>query len=219
MDILSLFTVLTILSALFGYFNLRFLRLPGTIGLLVIAVLFTLGILAAGYFVPEIATRAESFVRGIDFEHLLMDGMLSFLLFAGALHTDFEALKQYRWPIITFATVGVLISTLIVGSLLFLVSTGLGFSISYIYCLLFGALISPTDPIAVLGILKKAGAPKPLEIKIVGESLFNDGIGVVVFLTLYSIARTGLGEITALEVAELFAVEVIGGIALGLALG
>lgn len=145
--------------------------------------------------------------------------MLSFLLFAGALHTNFEQLRVQRWPVLVFATAGVLTSTFLVGTSIFYVLQLLGLSIDYIYCLLFGALISPTDPIAVLGILKKAGAPKKLETKIVGESLFNDGVGVVIFLTVFNIAGSGNESSEAWDIIKLFGEEVIGGIALGLIIG
>ena len=145
--------------------------------------------------------------------------MLSFLLFAGALHTNFEQLKVQRWPILAFSTLGVLVSTFLVGTIMFYVLQAFGLQVDFIYCLLFGSLISPTDPIAVLGILKQAGAPKKLETKIVGESLFNDGVGVVVFLTIFQLASSTTGEIDPLAILELFGVEVIGGIVLGLLIG
>jgi len=139
-------------------------------------------------------------------------------LFAGALHTNFEQLKIQRWPVLVFATFGVLVSTFLVGIIMFYVLQLLELNVDFIYCLLFGSLISPTDPIAVLGILKQANAPKKLETKIVGESLFNDGVGVVVFLTIFAIAKGG-AEVTFGHVAEMFAIEVLGGIVLGLILG
>jgi CPA1 family monovalent cation:H+ antiporter len=145
--------------------------------------------------------------------------MLSFLLFAGALHTNFDQLKVQRGPILAFATLGVMVSTVLVGTIMFYVLGWIGIDVSFIYCLLFGALISPTDPIAVLGILKKAGAPKKLETKIVGESLFNDGVGVVVFLTIFAIAAKPNAKIEFSDIATLFGQEVIGGIGLGLFLG
>jgi CPA1 family monovalent cation:H+ antiporter len=145
--------------------------------------------------------------------------MLSFLLFAGALHTNFQQLKVQRWPVLVFSTFGVLLSTFLVGILMFYVLKVVGLQIDFIYCLLFGALISPTDPIAVLGILKQAGVPKKLEAKIVGESLFNDGVGVVVFLTLFQIASLGNGDIEAFDIVKLFGQEVLGGVALGAGLG
>jgi len=145
--------------------------------------------------------------------------MLSFLLFAGALHTNFDQLKVQRGPILAFATIGVLISTALIGGAMYLMLPLWGLNIDFIYCLLFGALISPTDPIAVLGILKKVGVPKKLETKIVGESLFNDGIGVVVFLIIFAVAESGLDHITPGEIGILLLEEVVGGILLGLFLG
>ncbi len=218
MDYYSIATVLIVLSAVFGYINVRFLKLPITIGLMVITILFTIVIVAIGQFDDTLLVREKELITSIDFKTVLLDIMLSFLLFAGALHTNFEQLKIQRWPVLVFATLGVLVSTFLVGIVMYYVLQVIGLEVDFIYCMLFGALISPTDPIAVLGILKQAGAPKKLETKIVGESLFNDGVGVVVFLTIYAIARGG-GDISLSHVAEMFAVEVLGGIALGLLLG
>ncbi len=219
MDIFTVITILTVLAAIFGYINVRFLRLPTTIGLMIISILFSLLVIAAGYFDHDIIELETELVQSIDFQKVLMEVMLSFLLFAGALHVDFGELKQQRLPIILFATLGVLTSTFLVGGLMYVLLGLLGLATPFIFCLLFGALISPTDPIAVLGILKKAGVPKKLETKIIGESLFNDGIGVVIFLTIYQIARAGMSEINWNEIGLLFLEEVGGGIALGLALG
>jgi CPA1 family monovalent cation:H+ antiporter len=218
MDYYAIVTVLIVLSALFGYINIRFLKLPITIGLMVITIIFTLIIVVIGQFDDALLLRERAFVGSIDFKTVLFDIMLSFLLFAGALHTNFEQLKIQRWPILVFATLGVLVSTFLVGIFMFYTLQLLGLQVNFINCLLFGALISPTDPIAVMSILKQAGAQKKLETKIVGESLFNDGVGVVVFLTILKIAEGGSG-VTFGHVVEMFAVEVIGGIALGLLLG
>jgi len=215
LDYFSIATILIVLSALFGYINVRFLKLPITIGLMVITLFFTLVVIVLSFFDDTLLIREKEFIKSIDFETVLLDIMLSYLLFAGALHTNFQQLKVQRWPVFVFATFGVLVSTFLVGGIIFYVLQVVGLEINFIYCLLFGALISPTDPIAVLGILKQAGAPKKLETKIVGESLFNDGVGVVIFLTIYQIAKGG-GEISFGHVAEMFAVEVLGGIALGL---
>ena len=218
MDYFSIATILIVLSALFGYINVKFLKLPITIGLMVITLVFTLAVIVLGYFDDTLLLREKELILSIDFETVLLDIMLSFLLFAGALHTNFEQLRIQRWPVFVFATVGVLASTFLVGIIMFYALQIVGLEVKFIYCLLFGALISPTDPIAVLGILKQAGAPKKLEAKIVGESLFNDGVGVVIFLTIYQIAKGG-GDVSFGHVAEMFAVEVLGGIALGLLLG
>lgn len=218
MDYFLITTFLVVLAALFGYVNVRFLGLPTTIGLMVITLVFTLAVLGLSVFDDTLLDWEEYIISNIDFQSVLLDGMLSFLLFAGALHTNFEQLRVHRGPVLAFATIGVLTSTFLVGTLTWVVLMLLGMETGYIYCLLFGALISPTDPIAVLSILKKAGAPKGLETKIVGESLFNDGVGVVVFLTLFQIAASP-GRMQFADVAELFGLEVFGGIALGLALG
>ncbi|MCH2489387.1 MAG: sodium:proton antiporter [Flavobacteriales bacterium] len=219
MDYFVIISILVVLAAIFGYINVRFLKLPNTIGLMFITILFTLVIFAISY-VDDTLLNAERFIiTQIDFKSVLLDIMLSFLLFAGALHTNFEQLKIQRAPVLVFATLGVLVSTFLVGTAMYVLLPLLGLEVAYIYCLLFGALISPTDPIAVLGILKKAGVPKKLETKIVGESLFNDGVGVVIFLTIFEIARRGSDSVTALDVVTLFGQEVIGGLLLGLILG
>jgi len=219
LDLFTIITVLVFLSALFGYINVRFLKLPNTIGLMVITIFFTLGVFALSYIDPTLLNAERYILSQIDFKTVLLDIMLSFLLFAGALHTDFDQLKRHRWPIISFATLGVLTSTFLVGFLMFYGLPVVGLEIPFIQCLLFGALISPTDPIAVLGILKTAGVPKRLKTKIVGESLFNDGVGVVVFLTIYKIASPSATGVTAMDVAKLFGFEVFGGILLGFILG
>jgi CPA1 family monovalent cation:H+ antiporter len=218
-DYFLIVTMLVFLSALFGYINVRFLKLPNSIGLMLITILFTFGVFLVSYFDATLLNAEKYIIRHIDFKSVLLDIMLSFLLFAGALHTNFQQLKVQRWPVLVFSTFGVLLSTFLVGIAMFYVLMLVGLSVDFIYCLLFGALISPTDPIAVLGILKQAGVPKKLEAKIVGESLFNDGVGVVVFLTLFQIASLGTGDIEAFDILKLFGQEVLGGIALGGGLG
>lgn len=218
MDYFSIATILIVLSAVFGYINVRFLKLPITIGLMVITLLFTLVVVAISFFDDTLLLREKELISSINFQKVLLDIMLSYLLFAGALHTNFQQLKVQRWPVFVFATFGVMVSTFLVGTIMFYAIQIVGLEVNFIYCLLFGALISPTDPIAVLGILKQAKAPKKLETKIVGESLFNDGVGVVIFLTIYQIAKGG-SDITFVHVAEMFAVEVLGGVVLGLLLG
>jgi len=219
MNIFSIITILVVLSAAFAFINTKFLKLPFTIGLMIIAITFTVAINILGSFNPYILDQAHLLIESIDFETALLDVMLSFLLFAGALHTNLDALKRQRAPIAFFATMGVVISTFLIGTMMYYLFMVFGHPINYIYCLLFGSLISPTDPIAVLGILKDANAPKKLEIKIVGESLFNDGVGVVVFLVIFKIAQQGLGAVDATEITWLFLEEVAGGIVLGLVLG
>ena len=219
MDIFSIITILIVLSAVFAFINTKFLKLPFTIGLMIIAIAFTVGITLLGKINHFFIDEAELLIQSIDFETALLDVMLSFLLFAGALHTKLDALKTLKAPIAAFATIGVVLSTFLVGTLMYFAFLIFGHEINYIYCLLFGALISPTDPIAVLGILKEANAPKKLEVKIVGESLFNDGVGVVVFLVIFKIAQQGLDAVNPGEVGLLFLEEVAGGIALGLLAG
>ena len=185
---------------------------------MLVTILFTLGVLGLSYFDNTLLLKEKELITSIDFKTVLLDVMLSFLLFAGALHTNFEQLKLHRKPIMAFATLGTVVSTFLSGIIVYYLLMLIGFQVDFVYCLLFGALISPTDPIAVLGIMKKVGAPKKLEIKIVGESLFNDGVGVVIFLTIYQIAKGG-ADISALGITKLFLVEVVGGLGLGLLLG
>jgi CPA1 family monovalent cation:H+ antiporter len=219
----DLAAILLTLAAGFGYINYRWLKLPHTIGLVVIALLASVGVLALDLVAPSLGFQAAvgGAVESVDFPDVLMKGMLSFLLFAGALHVDLEQMAQRKWAIGVMATVGVLVSTFVVGYATFLVTGWLGFTIPLTYCLVFGALISPTDPIAVLGILKTIEVPEALEAKIAGESLFNDGVGIVVFTILVAIAvGTDAGHpVTAAGIAELFAVEAVGGAIFGLVAG
>lgn len=219
MDYFLIATVLVVLSALFGYINVRFLKLPNTIGLMLISIVFTLVVFGLSYFDDTLLNAEKYVIASIDFRSLLLDILLSFMLFAGALHTDFERLSAQRWPVIVFATLGVISATFIIGALMFMAFGLCGLAVPFIICLLFGALISPTDPIAVLGILKKAGVPEKLETKIVGESLFNDGVGVVIFLTIYQIAGMDSGQANPVDILRLFGQEVAGGLLLGLLLG
>lgn len=219
MDYFVIASILVFISAFFGYLNVRFIKLPNTIGLTVITILFTLGVFALSYFDDTLLNAERYIITHIDFRSVLLDIMLSFLLFAGALHTDLQKLRELRWPILIFATFGVLVSTFLVGIIIYFMLHGIGIEVQFINCLLFGALISPTDPIAVLGILKKANVPKKLEIKIVGESLFNDGVGVVIFLTIFGIASGSAGDFSIANVLTLFVHEVGGGLLLGGMLG
>lgn len=219
MDYFIIAAIIVFISAIFGYLNVRFLKLPNTIGLMLITIVFTLAVFAISYVDDTLLNAERDIIGQIDFKSVLLDVMLSFLLFAGALHTNFKRLKVQRWPILVFSTVGVLISTFLVGTFMFYILQLFALEVNFIHCLLFGSLISPTDPIAVLGILKQAGAQKKLETKIVGESLFNDGVGVVVFLTIFQLASSTTGEIDPLAILKLFGFEVIGGILWGLLIG
>lgn len=158
-------------------------------------------------------------MNSLDFENLLMRVLLSFLLFAGAIHIDFQKLRRELASITAYATIGVLLSTAIIGVGMYFLFQAFQLSVPFIYCLLFGALISPTDPIAVLGILKEARIPSSLEIKITGESLFNDGVGVVVFTTLLEIAAVGTENTSPMQIGATFLKEAGGGLAWGLMLG
>lgn len=186
---------------------------------MLISMVASLVIIAVGFFEPHFFRKVTDYIVTIDFHTALMRIMLSFLLFAGAIHIDTNKLKKESVSIIVFSTFGVLMSTFIVAALLYVVSGWFNLSISFIYCLLFGALISPTDPIAVLGILRKANIPSSLEMKISGESLFNDGVAIVVFITILEIINTGAENVTLLQTAWLFIKEAGGGILYGLALG
>lgn len=219
MTLFAIITILVCITALFGYFNARFLKLPETIGVMIIAIFFSLLLIVAGIISPAISTFAKDFITNIDFSKVLLDIMLSFLLFAGALHTDGSLLKANRSSITVFAIVGVIFSALLVGTMLFFIFQILNTPINFIFCLLFGALVAPTDPIAVLGILTKAGVPKDIEIKIVGESLFNDGIGVVLFISLLEIITIGTENISVWQLVVLLLREVGGGVIFGWLLG
>ncbi|WP_223284427.1 cation:proton antiporter [Hymenobacter qilianensis] len=219
MKLYNVFAVLMVVAASFAYLNHRFLRLPSTIGLMILALVSSLLVVVLGRLgVSSVLTIVE-LVRSVDFNTILMQVMLSFLLFAGAIHVDAQSLGEERVPIFALATVGMLISALLVGGTMYLLLPLFGLTINFIYCLLFGALIAPTDPIAVLGILKQARIPKSLEVKVVGESLFNDGVAVVVFVSLFQIAQVGWEELGPSGVALLFLQEAVGGILLGALLG
>jgi CPA1 family monovalent cation:H+ antiporter len=215
MKLFNILAILITLSAVLSYVNHRFIRLPNTIGVMLIALLVSLGLIALGPTGFGLEEDARQLLDSIDFDETVLHGMLSFLLFAGALHVNLADLAKQKYIIGTLATFGVIGSTFIIGFASWWGLAALGVQLPLIYCLLFGALISPTDPIAVLGILKKAGVPKSLETKISGESLFNDGVAVVVFLVLLEIA-TGSHTITAASVAGLFFKETIGGLVYGL---
>jgi len=219
MDFYHTFTIIIVFAALFSYINYRFIRLPNTIGIMIISLLASLVMIVVNSLNPDLLVDVRQTIRSIDFHEVLMDGMLSFMLFAGAIHINAAELKKEKATILTFSTVGVLLSTLIIGSLLFGVCKIFELNIGYIYCLLFGALISPTDPIAVMGILKEANIPKEMEIRIVGESLFNDGIAVVVFISILQIINAGMENMRPDEILLLFLREAGGGIFLGIVLG
>ncbi len=217
---LDIAAICLVITALLAYLNHRFVGLPTTIGVMTAAMLLSfllIGLDVAGV-APGLRHREESFLRSIDFSDVLMQGMLSLLLFAGALHVDMRALRSYRWLVGGLAVAGTLLSTLLVGFGLWLALPLMGFQLSLVPCLLFGALISPTDPIAVMGILKTAGAPKSLEIVIAGESLFNDGVAVVIFALLIGVQASGAVPAPGPALLLLLR-EAGGGLAFGVVLG
>ncbi len=219
MDLFGTASLLMTVTALFAYVNYRFIRLPITIGVMVISLLFSLLLVLLSKAGLSFGIKyTENLLAGIDFDATLMEGMLSFLLFAGALHINLNELLDKRWVVGILASIGVITSTAIVGVASWLILGWFGLPMPFIYCLLFGSLIAPTDPVAVLAILKTAGASKSLETKIAGESLFNDGIAVVVFLVILGIA-VGDSEATAGGIAKLFIQETVGGALFGLLVG
>ncbi len=217
MTLIHTLTILICLAALFSYVNHRLLKLPMTIGLMAVALVFSLILLVLGKLGFGVEAEAQRFIGAIDFNEALMHGMLGFLLFAGALHVKLDELLDLKWVIGTLAVIGTILSSLLIGGLSYVVFALVGLPLPFLYCLLFGALISPTDPIAVMGVLRQARLPKALEMKIVGESLFNDGVGVVIFLVVLNLVPKETVHVT--DVLRLFAEEALGGAALGLALG
>ena len=218
MKLFDILAILVTFSALFSYLNHRFLRFPRSVGLMLIAIVLSLLVTILGWLGLGIDEATRSLVASIDFNRALMGGMLSFLLFAGALQVNLGDLAANKWTIGLLASVGVLASTLLVGILSWWILHAVGPQIPLLYCLLFGALISPTDPVAVLSILKSSGIPRSLQAKISGESLFNDGVGVVFFSVLLEIAIQD-SPVEVEDVLELMAREVWGGLLLGLATG
>lgn len=227
MDGYQTISLIVVMAAGLSYINHRVLKLPTTVGLMALALALSLVLMAMGAVWPALPVWAEATLTQIDFDEFLLHGILGFLLFAGALHVDLNDLAEQKFVIASLATVGVVLSTTLVAAMTWAVTQMVGIELTVLQCLLFGAVISPTDPIAVLGIVKKAGAPRSLETKISGESLFNDGIGVVLFLVLSGIAAGGShgGEghgdaaMSASGVLILPAEEVIGGGVLGLIIG
>ncbi len=218
MSLFEILAVLITLSALFSYVNYRYFRLPTTIGVMLIALVFSLVLILASYVGWELERLAEDLLMQIDFNQALLHGMLSFLLFAGALHVNLGDLAEQKWIISALATVGVLGCTGLIGLLSWTLFNWLGLEVRWIDCLLFGALISPTDPIAVMGILRRSTIPRSLVTKITGESLFNDGVAVVVFLVLLDVTTSPHGARFD-RVLGLLVLETGGGILFGLLIG
>ncbi len=220
MEIYYSFSVLIVLASLFAYINHRFIKLPSNIGIMIMAIAVSLVVRFAGnYFLPWSSEQLVELVQEVDFTEVLMGAMLNFLLFAGAIHVNVRDLREQRIPVMIFSTVSVMISTFVIGYLVWKVVPYFGLELPFLYALLFGALISPTDPIAVLGILRKAKVSKALEMKITGESLFNDGVAVVLFAVILQLTNTPDVDISLGSISWLLVKEAVGGILLGLILG
>lgn len=219
--------ILLILATIFGAINYKFVKLPHTIGLMIVALVASLSLIALDLTFPSLGMSilVNEFLGNIDFNVTLMQGMLSFLLFAGALHVDLDQLLENKWTILTFASIGVLVSSFVIGGGFWLISGAVGLSLPFLVCLLLGVMVSPTDPVAVLGVLKTLQVPSPLKAKIAGESLFNDGVAVVLFSVLVSLVFGNGGEegldtsFQLTSVIWLLTKEALGGLFLGLISG
>lgn len=219
MELYNALALLLTTAAVFAYLNHRFLRMPPAIGLMVLGLAASLALLTLARFGYGPVLHLARVVQHLDFSALVLQVMLGFLLFAGALHADARRLGKLRWPVGMLALLGTPISTAAVGGAMYALLPLFGLPTPFIYCLLFGTLISPTDPVAVLSILTKVNIDKPLETKIVGESLFNDGVGVVLFVVTLEVASAGPQDFTIGHALGVFAREALGGLALGTALG
>ncbi len=220
MELYYSFSVLIILASLFAYINEKFLKLPSTIGIMLMAILTSIGIQIAGKSIfPETTERLLRLLSEFDFTEVLMGAMLNFLLFAGAIHVNFSDLREQKGPVLIFSTISVILSTFVIGVIVYYIAPLFDVNLPFLYCLLFGALISPTDPIAVLGILKKANVPKSLETKIAGESLFNDGVAVVLFAVILQLTQSTETGFSLGSVSWLLLKEAGGGLLVGAALG
>lgn len=226
MELYYSFSVIIVIATLFAYINNRFFKLPSTIGIMVIAMIVSiLLVFVVSHVWGDPLNDLATLFRSIDFTDVLMNGMLGFLLFAGAIHINLSDLKEQKAPVVVFSTLSVIISAFVVGLALYYLLNSLlpivniHLEIPYIYCLLFGALISPTDPIAVLSILKEAKVSKSLETKVAGESLFNDGVAVVIFAVILQVAEGGSVDLTFSHISWLFIKEAIGGLLVGAGLG
>lgn len=218
MSLLTVITILIIISAIFSYLNERLIKLPSVIGVVIISMVISIIILIIGKSDTSLKNSVETFAHNIDFSNVLLNIMLGFLLFASGFHFDYQKLKEQRLAVLILSTLGVLISTAVFGGLLFLINIFFNIDLPIIYCFLFGAIISPTDPIAVEAILKKSTIPSKLNTIISGESLFNDGVGLILFVVILGISNKP--ESTSfIEILHLFGQEVLGGILIGLLLG
>lgn len=219
MDTFTLIAALVTVSAIISFINHRFVKLPGAIGIMVVAIILSIVIMLTGKTFPVVYTFIADLTSSIDFTKTLLDVMLAFLLFASALHFDLVKLKEQKLPVLVLSTVGVIGCTTIFGFLFYWSAGWLGVDIPLLYCFLFGALISPTDPVAVLSILKKSKIPPSLETIIGGESLFNDGVGILLFVTLRELTENTESAFSFSHSAILFVQEVFGGVIFGVISG
>lgn len=220
MDAFDFAALLIVLCAILAYLNHRFVQLPNVIGLLVLSLALSTIMWVSNHILHlQLAAVLENLIVQLDFSKVLLEVMLSFMLFAGSFHSDTDAIRREVKSIGILAVLGTILTTLIVATLLYWGAQWLDMPMEFIYCLLFGALIAPTDPIAVLGILNRAKVPERIKTNIIGESLFNDGVGIVVFLTILQIAEKGTASFTLSGMLQLFVQEAIGGILLGVVLG
>ncbi|AFD06558.1 cation:proton antiporter [Solitalea canadensis] len=219
MDVLQLITLLLLVSAGISYINQRFIKLPGTIGIVAISVVISVIIVIVGKTNNELAAKIREASDSMNFSSILLDVMLGFLLFASALHFDYQKLRKQQWPVFALSTLGVLLSTFLFGIFLYYLAGLFGINLPLIYCFIFGALISPTDPIAVGSILKRSKISEKLSTVIAGESLFNDAVGLLVFILLLELVQKPGVVISFNTIAGLIIHEVLGGIVIGLAIG
>ncbi len=218
MSLFDMVAILITLAALFSLINYKTIKLPNGIGIMLIGLLMSIALIVINKVGLYSTESIQHVFASVDFNETVLNGMLSFLLFAGALHVNINKLAELADTIAVLATIGVAISAAIVSFVAYYIFMWLGIEVSYMYCLVFGVLISPTDPIAVMGILKKIGAPKSIEVKITGESLFNDGVAVVFFIVVLELA-VNPGSMSAKDVGLLFAKEAIGGAIYGFIIG
>lgn len=219
MNLFNIIALFIVIATVFAYINRRFLKLPDNIGVMIIAIVVSILLLLTSSLFPKISADSVKLISSVDFTDIIIGVVLNFLLFAGTIQIKIKDLRAQQLPVVLFSTLGVVISTFIVGGLLFGVMQLLGSPINIEQCLLFGALISPTDPVSVLGVIKDTGVPKSLETKIAGESIFNDGVALVIFVTiLHAIHNPGEG-VSLKDIMHIFLREAIGALLLGVALG
>ncbi|BAV08497.1 sodium/proton antiporter, CPA1 family [Filimonas lacunae] len=219
MNLYNTFSIVIVLAAVIAYLNQKLLRLPSTIGVMIIAIFISLVLILCSNLFPSFFQDSIALIDSVDFSKMLTGAVLSFLLFAGTIQIRIDDLKNQKLSVLLFSTISVILSTVIVGLLLYLLLQLLGIPIALLHCFLFGALISPTDPVSVLAILKNSGISKSLETKIAGESLLNDGVALVIFFSILHAIRNPDDPVTLTQIAQVFAREALGGLALGLVLG